>query len=172
MNISQPKPETAKRGVFSVSALYYFFKYLATDKTETTSCSVVYYEPMTYYNQIIDSVRLTKLKILLHDIFNARHNFTECNAHVITRIEAIVSLGFMIVRAENPCSLRYVVANWSRKDVASLPIIGCSFLTVVRNCPSDAMEKSCRWNSLLWLPLLFHGMEVRHEEQSKFTPLT
>ena len=95
MNISRPKPETAKKNVFSISPLYYFFKYLCyrQDTNNQLYCSMVYYEAMIYYKQIINSVRLTKMKFLLHDNFNALLNLTECNAHVVTRIEANASLG-------------------------------------------------------------------------------
>jgi len=72
---------------------------------------------MRYYKQIVDSMRLMKLKFLLHNIFNARHYFTECKVHVVIRIEAIANLGFNDVSAGMHYSHRYVVANGSRKVI-------------------------------------------------------
>ena len=80
------------------------------------------------------------------NFFNAWLYFTERNAQIVTRTEEIASLVLTTVSAENPCSQRYVVENGSRKVTASLPIIRFSFLTEVQNSPSDAVDKSCRWN--------------------------
>jgi len=53
-------------------------------------------------------------KFLTHDVFKARLDLAECNAHAVARIKAIASLGLMIVSAENPCLHRYIVATGSR----------------------------------------------------------
>ena len=94
VNTSRPKPATAKKNVFSMSAPYYFSNTYAIEKTQTNSRSVAYYKAMIYYKQIYDSVRFMKLKFLLHNTFNARLYFAECTAHVVTKIEAIAILGF------------------------------------------------------------------------------
>ena len=62
----------------------------------------------------------------------------------LRQLQALVLLA---IRVENPCSHRYVVANSRRKVRASLTIVGFSFFTEVWNSPSDAVEKSCQWNS-------------------------
>ena len=61
----------------------------------------------------------------------------------LRRLRALV---LTTVSAENPYSQRYVFENGSRKAIASLPIIGFSFLTEVQNSASDAVDKRCRWN--------------------------
>ena len=68
---------------------------LAIDKTQTTSCRVVYYSAMIYYIQIRFSA-IDETKVLaLYNIFNAQLNLL-CAMRISFpgSIEAIASLGF------------------------------------------------------------------------------
>ena len=57
-----------------------------------------------------------KLIFPFHKFLNAWLNFTERDAQIVSRTEAIASLGLLLttISAENPCLQRYVVESGSR----------------------------------------------------------